>query len=122
MSFPHFPQIFYHKLNFSYQHGVETVKSLFLCILFTFFVDKVFLLYIYKDIKRLIIILVNQIMLTNKLFYYYNNVDFSLEVELMKRTYQPNNRKRAKKHGFFARIKSKVLNSRRKKGRKELVK
>ena len=40
----------------------------------------------------------------------------------MKRTYQPNNRKRAKKHGFFAHIKSKVLNSRRKKGRKELVK
>ena len=40
----------------------------------------------------------------------------------MKRTYQPNNRKRAKKPGFFARIKSKVLNSRRKKGRKELVK
>lgn len=40
----------------------------------------------------------------------------------MKRTYQPNNRKRAKKHGFFARIKSRVLNSRRKKGRKELVK
>lgn len=67
-------------------------------------------------------ILVNQIMLTNEVFYYYNNVDFSLEVELMKRTYQPNNRKRAKKHGFFARIKSKVLNSRRKKGRKELVK
>ena len=67
-------------------------------------------------------ILVNQIMLTNKVFYYYNIVDFSLEVELMKRTYQPNNRKRAKKHGFFARIKSKVLNSRRKKGRKELVK
>jgi len=40
----------------------------------------------------------------------------------MKRTYQPNNRKRAKKHGFFARLKSRVLNSRRKKGRKELVK
>ena len=65
---------------------------------------------------------VNKFILTNKWFYYYNNVDFSLEVELMKRTYQPNNRKRAKKHGFFARIKSKVLNSRRKKGRKELVK
>ena len=40
----------------------------------------------------------------------------------MKRTYQPNNRRRAKKHGFFARMKSKVMNQRRKKGRKELIK
>ena len=40
----------------------------------------------------------------------------------MKRTYQPNNRRRAKKHGFFARMKSNVVNKRRKKGRKELIK
>ncbi len=40
----------------------------------------------------------------------------------MKRTYQPNNRKRAKKHGFFSRVKGKVLNSRRRKGRKVLAK
>ena len=40
----------------------------------------------------------------------------------MKRTYQPNNRRRAKKHGFFARMKSDVVNRRRKKGRKELIK
>lgn len=40
----------------------------------------------------------------------------------MKRTYQPNNRKKTKKHGFFARIKTNVINNRRKKGRKELVK
>lgn len=38
----------------------------------------------------------------------------------MKRTYQPNKRKRAKKHGFFARIKSTVLNKRRAKKRKKL--
>ncbi len=39
----------------------------------------------------------------------------------MKRTYQPNNRKRAKKHGFFARKETNILNSRRKKGRKKIV-
>ena len=39
----------------------------------------------------------------------------------MKRTYQPNNRKKAKKHGFFARKNTKVLNKRRSKGRKKLV-
>lgn len=42
----------------------------------------------------------------------------------MKRTYQPNKRRRAKKHGFFARKNAagNILNSRRQKGRKELVK
>ena len=39
----------------------------------------------------------------------------------MKRTFQPNNRRRAKKHGFFARVKTKVLNKRRRKGRKRLI-
>lgn len=38
----------------------------------------------------------------------------------MKRTYQPNKEKRKKRHGFFSRIKGKVLNNRRKKGRKKL--
>lgn len=39
----------------------------------------------------------------------------------MKRTYQPNNRKKAKKHGFFAKLKKDIINRRRKKGRKNLV-
>ena len=38
----------------------------------------------------------------------------------MKRTYQPNNRKKAKKHGIFARMKTKIINNRRRKGRKIL--
>ena len=40
----------------------------------------------------------------------------------MKRTFQPNNRKKAKKHGFFSRVKGSVLNRRRQKGRKKLSK
>ena len=39
----------------------------------------------------------------------------------MKRTYQPNNRRRAKAHGFMARKETNILNSRRAKGRKKLV-
>lgn len=38
----------------------------------------------------------------------------------MKRTYQPNNRKKRKKHGFFARMKTNIIRNRRKKGRKVL--
>lgn len=38
----------------------------------------------------------------------------------MKRTYQPNKRKKSKKQGFFARIKTKIINKRRQKGRKKL--
>ena len=61
--------------------------------------------------------------MTKKVIIYYNNVDFDFGGGIyMKRTYQPNNRNRAKKHGFFARMKSKVLNNRRRKGRKELIK
>lgn len=38
----------------------------------------------------------------------------------MKRTYQPNKRKKSRKHGFFARMKTNIINRRRKKGRKRL--
>lgn len=40
----------------------------------------------------------------------------------MKRTYQPNKRKRKKKHGFFSRKGGNILNLRRRKGRKKLSK
>jgi len=39
----------------------------------------------------------------------------------MLRTFQPNNRKKAKKHGFFARKETNLLNTRRAKGRKKIV-
>lgn len=43
---------------------------------------------------------------------------------LMKRTFQPNNRRRAKKHGFRARMRTRsgraIIKSRRRKGRKQL--
>lgn len=38
----------------------------------------------------------------------------------MKRTFQPNSRRRSKKMGFLARIKSKIVSRRRSKGRKVL--
>ena len=38
----------------------------------------------------------------------------------MKRTFQPNNRKRSKKMGFLARVKTDIINNRRRKGRKIL--
>ncbi len=39
----------------------------------------------------------------------------------MKRTYQPNNRKKSKTIGFLARAKSDVIKRRRRKGRKVLT-
>ena len=39
----------------------------------------------------------------------------------MKRTYQPNNRRKSRKLGFLARMKSGIVNRRRKKGRKVLA-
>lgn len=40
----------------------------------------------------------------------------------MKRTFQPNNRKKSKKFGFFARKVTNILKRRRAKGRKVLCK
>ena len=40
----------------------------------------------------------------------------------MKRTFQPNNKKKSKTSGYFSRKDSGVLKSRRNKGRKELAK
>ncbi len=51
----------------------------------------------------------------------YNYNDLTWRWNFMKRTYQPNNRKKAKKHGFFARCKTAILNKRRKKGRKKII-
>ena len=41
---------------------------------------------------------------------------------MKKGTYQPNTRKKKKKHGFFARQKAGITNRRRAKGRKRLSK
>ena len=68
------------------------------------------------------LILFSQVLLTKVQVFYYTNGDLCLEVEKVKRTYQPNNRKKAKKHGFFARKKTDILNRRRRKGRKRLCK
>ena len=58
----------------------------------------------------------------NKEYRQTNKEDFNLEVLIMKRTYQPNKRKAAKKHGFFARKETDILKNRRRKGRKVLCK
>jgi ribosomal protein L34 len=42
--------------------------------------------------------------------------------EVKKGTYQPNKRRMKKKHGFFSRMKSGIINNRRRKGRKKLSK
>lgn len=56
-----------------------------------------------------------------KIFLLYTNLALEMwRCSVMKRTFQPNNRKKAKKHGFFARKNTKILKTRRAKGRKLL--
>lgn len=62
-----------------------------------------------------------QIILTILFSISYNNMAWKGGI-IMVGTYQPNKRKKAKKHGFFARKESNVLKSRRRKGRKRLCK
>lgn len=59
--------------------------------------------------------------LTNGAFIYIiNYAKRDIGGVKMKRTFQPNNRKRSKKIGFMARNESKVVQRRRRKGRKVL--
>lgn len=83
----------------------------------TMFIKKILMLKMCKTFK-------NKKIIDKTRKYIYNGMSiykFLAGGGIMKRTYQPNNHRRSKKQGFLARMKTKIVNNRRRKGRKVLA-